>query len=140
MNLNIEKAKELIVIFSRLSEENQNALLGHAAEMEFRQSTALKLKKSGKPADEKHMDAEIGKFLGVAKPLVEMWDKMDPNHHAALVIMVNEMSNGELTKEQYIDFVVKTRQLSIAEYIEKYIPAANIDQAREIYRTMREKK
>lgn len=47
--------------------------------------------------------------------------------------MLNDMSKGELTKEEYIDFIVGSRQLSISEFIEKHIPDADVEEAKKIY-------
>lgn len=137
MNFNIEKAKELLKVFGKLDEENQNTLLAKAFEMELEQNLRRNLKESGKPETEENLDMLRGGFLDMANPLMEHWDDMGPNYHAALAILINDMTKGELTKEEYIDFVVSSRQLSISEYIEKYIPGADIDEAKKIYKSFK---
>ena len=137
MNLNLEKAKELLKVFGKLNEENQNALLAKAFEMELEQNFRNKLKESGKPETEENLEELRGGFLDMAHPLMEHWDDMGPNHHAALAILMNDMTKGGLTKEEHIDFVVSSRQLSISEYIEKYISGADIEEAKKIYQSFK---
>lgn len=139
MNLNVEKTKQLIGIFARLTNENQDALLKNAIQMEMDQDIARSVSKAGKPTTKENIDEAKGRLLRTIKPLMDVWDDMDPNHLAALAMVMNEMSKGELTKEEYIDFVVKTRQLSVTEYIEKYIPGADIEEANKIFRTLKAK-
>ena len=136
MNLNVEKTKQLIGIFARLTNENQDALLKNAIQMEMDQDIARSVSKAGKPTTKEKIDEAKGQLLRTIKPLMDVWDDMDPNHLAALAMVMNEMSKGELTN---IDFIVKTRQLSITEYIEKYIPGADIEEAKKIYRTLKAK-
>lgn len=137
MNLNIEKTKKLIGIFAELDEDNQDVLLTKAFEMQIKQSVASNLARTGKDVTEQSVNAKMGKMLDVVGPLLDVWDDMSPNHHAALAILLNEMTKGELAKEEYIDFVVKTRQLTISEYIEKYIPGADVEESKKIYKSLR---
>lgn len=139
MNLNIDKTKQLIDIFVKLNGENQDALLTQAFEMEVRQSITHNIQKAGKSITKENIDEAMGKFVDTVKPLMDVWDDIDSNHRAALAIMLNEMTNGELTKEEYIDFVVKSRQLSISEYIEKFIPGADVEEAKRIYKAIQVK-
>ena len=136
MKLDVEKAKELLKIFGCLDEENQNALIAKALIMEAEQSFRTTLIYEGKPLTEENFEGLRGGVLNVLNPLMENWDRMGANHRAALAIMLNDMSEGEFTKEEYIDFVVRSRQLSISEYIEKYIPGADFEEAKRIYKSI----
>ena len=137
MNFDIEKAKRLINIFGNLNAENQEALLVEASKLEINQGLKDQVVKSGKPVTEENLGKATDRFIKVMKPLMDHWDDMGPNNHAALAILLNEMTKGELTKEEYIDFVVSSRQLSISEYIEKYIPGADIEEAKKIYQSFK---
>ena len=137
MNFDIEKAKRLIKIFGNLNEENQEALLVEASRLEINQGLKDQVVKSGKPVTEENLGKATDRFIKVMNPLMDHWDDMGPNNHAALAILLNEMTKGELTKEEHIDFVVSSRQLSISEYIEKYIPGADIEEAKKIYQSFK---
>ena len=137
MNFDIEQAKRLINIFGNLNAENQEALLVEASKLEINQGLKDQVVKSGKPVTEENLGEATDKFFKVMKPLMDHWDDMGPNNHAALAILLNEMTKGELTKEEYIDFVFSSRQLSISEYIEKYIPGADIEEAKKIYQSFK---
>lgn len=137
MNFNIDKAKELLKIFSKLDEKKQNELLAKAFEMKFEQSNKARLEKTGLPITDNNLSELRTEFLDMAKPLMDNWDNMGPNYHAALAILMNEMTDGKLTKEENIDFVISTRQLSISEYIEKHIPGANIEDAKKLYQSIK---
>ena len=137
MNFDIDKAKRLINIFGNLNAENQEALLVEASRLEINQGLKDQVVKSGKPVTEENLGKATDRFIKVMNPLMDHWDDMGPNNHAALAILLNEMTKGELTKEEYIDFVVSSRQLSISEYIEKYIPGADIEEAKKIYQSFK---
>ena len=137
MNFDIEKAKRLINIFGNLNAENQEALLVEASRLEINQGLKDQVVKSGKPVTEENLGKATDRFIKVMNPLMDHWDDMGPNNHAALAILLNEMTKGELTKEEHIDFVVSSRQLSISEYIEKYIPGADIEEAKKIYQSFK---
>ena len=137
MNFDIEKAKRLINIFGNLNAEKQEALLVEASRLEIKQGLKDQVVKSGKPVTEENLGKATDKFFKVMNPLMDHWDDMGPNNHAALAILLNEMTKGELTKEEHIDFVVSSRQLSILEYIEKYIPGADIEEAKRIYQSFK---
>ena len=137
MNFDIEKAKRLINIFGNLNAENQEVLLVEASRLEINQGLKDQVVKSGKPVTEENLGKATDRFIKVMNPLMDHWDDMGPNNHAALAILLNEMTKGELTKEEHIDFVVSSRQLSISEYIEKYIPGADIEEAKRIYQSFK---
>lgn len=137
MNFDIEKAKRLINIFGNLNADNQEALLVEASRLEINQGLKDQVVKSGKPVTEENLGKATDRFIKVMNPLMDHWDDMGPNNHAALAILLNEMTKGELTKEEYIDFVFSSRQLSISEYIEKYIPGADIEEAKKIYQSFK---
>ena len=137
MNFDVEKAKRLINIFGNLNADNQEALLVEASRLEINQGLKDQVVKSGKPVTEENLGKATDRFIKVMNPLMDHWDDMGPNNHAALAILLNEMTKGELTKEEHIDFVVSSRQLSISEYIEKYIPGADIEEAKKIYQSFK---
>ncbi|MBQ1169799.1 MAG: hypothetical protein IIX49_03095 [Oscillospiraceae bacterium] len=137
MNFDVEKAKRLINIFGNLNADNQEALLVEASRLEINQGLKDQVVKSGKPVTEENLGKATDRFIKVMNPLMDHWDDMGPNNHAALAILLNEMTKGELTKEEYIDFVFSSRQLSISEYIEKYIPGADIEEAKKIYQSFK---
>ena len=137
MNLDYDKARELLKIFSKLNQDNQKRLLVNAFEMEFEQNLRRNLNESGEPDTEENLDAIRASFLDAAKPVMKHWDDMGPNFRAALAILMNDLTKGKLTKEEHIDFVVSSRQLSISEYIEKYIPSADIEEAKKIYQSFK---
>ena len=132
MNFDIDKAKQLLGIFGKLNKENQDALMVKAFELKFEQNMKRNLENEKKATSEKNMDDYRGRFLDVVKPVMDRWEEFGPNGLAALAMLLNDLTNGEFTKEENIDFVISTRQLSIAEYIEKNIPGADIEVAREI--------
>ena len=138
MTINVEKTKQLIEIFSGLNEANQNALLSQALKMEIEQAATRSLEMSGITAKNPTFDAAKSLFFSNRKTLVNNLNDMTPNQLASLAMFMNEISNGQLAKEEHIDFVVTTRQLSITEFIEKNIPGANIDEARKLYLTLKE--
>ena len=133
MKFNIDKAKQLLGIFGELNTENQEALLVKAFEMQFEQNMKRNLENEKKVTNEKNTDDYRHRFLDVVKPVMERWEEFGPNGHAALAMLLNDLTNGEFTKEENIDFVISTRQLSITEYIDKNIPGADNEVAREIY-------
>ena len=137
MNFDVEKAKRLINIFGNLNADNQEALLVEASRLEINQGLKDQVVKSVKPVTEENLGKATDRFFKVMNPLMDHWDDMGPNNHAALAILLNEMTKGELTKEEHIDFVVSSRQLSISEYIEKYIPGADIEKAKKIYQSFK---
>ena len=139
MNFDIDKAKQLLGLFGKLNKENQDALMVKAFELKFEQNMKRNLENEKKATSEKNMDDYRGRFLDVVKPVMDRWEEFGPNGHAALAMLLNDLTNGEFTKEENIDFVISTRQLSIAEYIEKNIPGADIEVAREIYKNSKKK-
>ena len=139
MNFDIEKAKQLINIFGNLSTENQEALLVEASRLQIEQSIKEQVVKAKKPMTKQNIDNARDRFIERAEPFMAKCDDMDPNQLAVLAISLNEITKGEFTKEESIEFVVSSRQLSISEYIEKYIPGADYEEAKRLYQLIKAK-
>lgn len=140
MNFDIKQAKQLIKTFGNLNAENQEALLAEASRLEIEQGIKEQVVKAGKPMTKLNIDEARENFIERVEPFMENWDNLDPNQLAVLAISLNEITKGELTKEESIEFVVSSRQLSISEYIEKYIPGADYDEAKRLYKLIKTQK
>ena len=136
MNIDIEKFRQLLSSFSTLSPENQDIILAKVLDLEVEQHIKQN-PKHGKEHSNKHANSPLDKFYNFLMPFMENWEKMSPNRRAALAMLINEETHGEFTKEEYIDLIIQSRQISISEFIEKYIPGADLEEAKKIYRSLK---
>ncbi len=136
MTLDVEKTKKLIDIFSRLNEENQEAVLVKAFQLEIEQNSRSNIQKLGKPSAQDDVDEHVYTRLKEMDKIMKLLDDAGPTGQAAMVFLMDRMTNGEFTKEENIDFSISVRKLSASEYIEKYIPDADIERAKELYRSL----
>ena len=137
MKFDVEKAKELMKIFGHLNETNQKELILKAYEMEFDQNAKKQLSNSGIVETNKSL-VELKMQLGDrVEGFLNLMDDMGPNQQAVLAFAMDEITKGDFTKEEYIDFIVGSRKLSVSEYIEKYIPGADVEEAKKIYNSIK---
>lgn len=137
MNIDPEKIKELVLIYSKLDENYQKELLKQAYILQLKQSQLNQIQKEKvKFKTDRELQIEIDKRAGKrAQDVVEMadvLDKLNSTDKAALFMLINQLSgNGNSVEETDITITVNQKNISMEEYLDKYLIDADYNKAKE---------
>lgn len=101
MNINPDKVKELVLLFSKLDDDYQKELMGKAYELSLKQSQKNLIKKENKKfKNEEEYKEEIEKRsnerVKETIDLLQIFNKIDDEGKAQLAIVLDKLSNGDL--------------------------------------------
>lgn len=137
MNINPKKVKELILIYSELNEDYQKELMQQAYILRLKQSQLNQIQKEQKKfKSDKDLQEEIkrraNKTAGEALNMMELVNKMDETDIASLMIIANQLSGkGNIIEESDVSIMINQKDISMKEYIEKYLADADYGKAKE---------
>ncbi len=127
MNINPDKVKELVLLFSELDDDYQKELMGKAYELSLKQSQKNLIKKENKEEIEKRSNERAKESLD----LLQIFDKIDDEGKAQLAIVLDKLSNGDLTRKTDIEIKINSKKVSLKDYIEEVLPQADFKSANE---------
>lgn len=136
MNINPDKVKELVLIFSELDEEYQKQLLSEAYKLQLMQGQKnLLQKEENNFTTKKELQEEIKKRAikrtKEAVDLIERMDKMDDTDKATMFMFINQLAGKSNTmQESDITITVNQKDISMKEYLEKHLVNADYDKAK----------
>ncbi|KAI4445351.1 hypothetical protein C823_007858 [Eubacterium plexicaudatum ASF492] len=115
MNINPDKVKELVLLFSELDDDYQKELMGKAYELSLKQSQKNLIKKENKKfKSEKEYKEEIEKRSNErakeSLDLLQIFDKIDDEGKAQLAIVLDKLSNGDLTRKTDIEIKINSKK------------------------------
>ncbi len=131
MNIDPDKIKELVLLFAKLDDDYQKELIKHAYILSLKQSQKNLIHKEGKKFKlDSDFDKEIEKrSYKIAKKsleMVEIFDKISDDEKAQLIILLDKLSNGELTQKTDIEIKINQEKVSIKDYIEEILPEVDV--------------
>lgn len=137
MNINPDKVKELILLFSELDDDYQKQLMGKAYELSLKQSQKNLIKKEGKHFKnkeeyKKEIEKRSNERMKELLDLLEIFDKIDDEGKAQLAIVLDKLSHGKLTRKTDIEIKINSKKFSLKDYIEEVLPKVNFESANEM--------
>lgn len=134
MNINPDKVKELVLLFSELDDDYQKELMGKAYELSLKQTQKNLIKKEGKrfKNDEEYKNEIKKRSRERAKEsldLLQIFDKVGDEEKAQFAIVLNKLSHGNLTQKIDIEIKINSKKVSLKEYIDEVLPKANFESA-----------
>lgn len=138
MNVDPKKIKELIMLYSQLDEEYQVKLLNEAYILLFKQTQKNQIKKENiKYATEEQLQQNITKRANEniykAIDFLKILDKVSDTDKAALFMVINRLSGKANTvTESDISITVNQKEVSVKDYLDKYLSAADYDKAKKM--------
>ena len=136
MNINPDKVKELVLLFSELDDDYQKELISKAYELSLKQSQKNLIQKEGlkfKNEDEYKNTIEDRNSIVAKKSLdlLHIFEEIGDEEKAELTIVLDKLSHGELTKKTDIEIKINSKKVSIKDYIEEVLPHADFESANE---------
>lgn len=136
MNINPDKVKELVLLFSELDDDYQRELMSKAHELSLKQSQKNLINKQGKKfKSEEEYNKEIEERsrerAKESLDLLQILDKIGDEEKAQLVIVLDRLSHGNLTKKTDIEIKINSKKVSIKDYLEEVLPNADFESANE---------
>lgn len=136
MNINPDKIKELVLLFSELDDDYQKELMGKAYELSLKQSQKNLIHKEGekfKTEEEykKEIEERSKKRARESLDLLEIFNKIGDEEKAQLAIALDKLSHGNLTKKTDIEIKINSKNVSLQDYIEEVLPQVNFKTANE---------
>lgn len=137
MNIDPKRVKELILIYSELNEEYQKELMRQAYTLQLKQSQLKHIQKENMHfKTDRDLQEEIDRrSCERAKEIKEMLDvlkKIDDTDKAALFMMINQLAGeGNKVEESDVSITISQKDISMKEYIEKYLMDADYKKAKQ---------
>lgn len=134
MNIDPDRVKELILIFSELDEEYQKELLKQAYVIGLRQNQKdliAKEKISFKNDFDYKQEIE-NRSRKSAKESLEFFNKikeMNREQIAELAILMSKLSGDSITQNTDIEIKINKTNISLKDYIEKELPGVDFNEA-----------
>ena len=73
-------------------------------------------------------------FIADTKEFAELLSELSKTQKASIVMYMEHLSPGSFTEENELEIKINHRKITLREYIEKYLPDADVGEAKEIYR------
>lgn len=137
MNINPEKVKELILIYSELNEDYQKELMKQVYMLRLKQTQSNKIQEEGiRFKTDIELQDEINKrSTKTAKDAMEVLNalkKMNDTDKATIFMLVNQLEGkGSTVKESDITITVNQKEVSMRDYLEKQLFDVDYDKAKE---------
>ncbi len=137
MNINPEKVKELVLIYSELDENYQKELMKQAYALQLKQTQLNEIKKEKLQFKtefelQEEVDKRAAKRAEGIMDILEVLKKADDTDKAALFMVVNQLAGkGNIVKESDITITVNRNAMSMKDYLEKYLFDVDYDKAKE---------
>lgn len=136
MNINPDKVKNLILLFSELDDDYQKELLSQAYILSLKQTQKNLILNEGKKfksEDEfkREIESRSNKRAKESMELVQIFEKINDDEKAQLVILLDKLSHGGLTQKTDIEIKINSKKVSMKNYIEEVLPQADFRIANE---------
>ena len=136
MNINPDKIKKLVMLFSELDDDYQKELMSKAYELSLKQSQKNLINKEDKKFKseedyKKEIEERSRERAKESLDLLQIFDKIGDEGKAELAIILDKLSHGELTKKTDIEIKINSKKVSIKEYIKEVLPHADFETANE---------
>ena len=132
MNISSGNIKRMIEIFIELNEERQNKLMREAIRLQVEQGQESIATKKNEKIDDKELANRTKDRIRKVSDLLESFDKMNKEQQAAMAIFMNELTKGEFAKDEEFQIQINSRNMTIEEYLNKYLPGINVDKSKSI--------
>ena len=135
MNIDPNKVKELVLVFSKLDEGYQKTLLGHAHRLELMQSEKDRIQKENityQTEKQLHLEVERRTHETVMEManIIRTFKKINDTERAALIMMANQLAGKSAMQETDISIRINQKDISMQEYVEKYLMNADYNEAK----------
>lgn len=137
MNINPEKVKELVLIYSELNEDYQKELMKKAYTLQLKQTQLNQIQKEKlqfKTESDlrEEVDKRTAKRAEGIMSILETLKQVDDTDKAALFMLVNQLAGRENTvKESDITITVNRKAVTMRDFVEKHLFDADYDKAKE---------
>lgn len=136
MNINPDKVKKLVLLFSELDDDYQKKLMRKAYELFLKQSQKNLINKEDKKfkSEEEYKEEIEKRSVQIAKKsldLLQTFDKIGDEEKVQLAIVLNKLSHGNLTQKTDIEIKINSKKVSLKDYIKDVLPHVDFKYANE---------
>ena len=130
MNVDPDKIKELVLIFSKLDDDYQMELMKQAYVLSLKQRQKNLIQKENKKFKnnndfEKEIEHRSNQRAKEALDMVEIFEKVGDKKKAELIILLDKLSGGNFAKKTNIEIKINEEKVSIKDYLEEVVPGTD---------------
>lgn len=130
MNIDPDKIKELVLIFSRLDDDYQKELMSQAYILSLKQSQKNLIHKENKKFKndddfKKEIENRSNQRAKKVIDMVEIFEKVGDREKAELIILLDKLSGGNFAKKTNIEIKINEEKVSIKDYLEEVVPGTD---------------
>lgn len=130
MNVDPKQINNLIKIFCELDEEYRGKALMEMNGLFIEYMNEQDCKRNNIPVTQ---EAKRN-FIADTKEFAELLSELSKTQKASIVMYMEHLSPGSFTEENELEIKINHRKITLREYIEKYLPDADVGEAKEIYK------
>lgn len=116
-------------IFAGLNENRQKALIAEAIRLQIEQGQEEIVMKEKGTVTQDELKERTQKRIKDTGKMIERISTFSNEQKAAMMIFMNELTKGQMIKEETISVTIDSKNLNIYEFIEKHLPETNIKNA-----------
>ena len=130
MNVDPDKIKELVLIFSKLDDDYQMELMKQAYVLSLKQRQKNLIQKENKKFKnnndfEKEIEHRSNQRAKEALDMVEIFEKVGDKEKAELIVLLDKLSGGSFTKKTSIEIKINEQKVSMRDYLEEVLPGVD---------------
>jgi hypothetical protein len=130
MNVDPDKIKELVLIFSKLDDDYQMELMKQAYVLSLKQRQKNLIQKENKKFKnnndfEKEIEHRSNQRAKEALGMVEIFEKVGDKEKAELIVLLDKLSGGSFTNKTSIEIKINEQKVSMRDYLEEVFPGVN---------------
>ena len=130
MNLDYNKVKELISLYSELDDEYQEILMQKAWDLYNKQQQKNQLLESeekfkSKDDLEEKVNEKAHTRAKEIYEILQLFEKMDDPQKAEIVAVVDKMTNASMTEQTDFEITINKKKVDLVEYLEEQFPDAD---------------
>ena len=136
MLVDAKNLKWLVEIFVDLNENRQNALMSEAIRLQFEQGQESLAKKKNESITTEELKSRTRKTIKEATSMIGELEKLNDDQRAAFMILLNGLAGGSLATEESITITIDSKDMSLSDFVYKYVPGADADRAKAMAQNM----
>ena len=130
MNVNPDKIKEFVLLFAKLDDDYQKELMEQAHILSLKQSQKNSIQKENKKfkndADfKREIEERSDKRAREVLDMVEFLEKAEDEKKAELIVLLDKLTNGSMTKKTNIEIKINEEKVSLKSYLEEVLPGVD---------------
>lgn len=128
--INAERLKDVIDLFTRLNAERQAKVFAYLYTEFMEQKAEMEFHEAGEQVSAEMIAETANKNISEIMNIVDIIGKLDDTGKAAMLMMLEKISPGTVTKEEEITVTINNKRISLEAAIKQFFPDMDMNSVR----------